>query len=183
MNIYSIFGPTINYTDSQNTENNTNPMNFLSSIFSREFNDLFQMNQPSSTTQSNNTTSTNTQTNVDEVIFFYNDLQPNSSSSGIPLHEMRNISSIEVCDNNDEEMCVICHQSIMNEQITRKLNTCSHKYHIHCIDEWLSSNKTCPTCRRELIVNTNETDDNVPPRTINTTLPLYQFRYGRDRTR
>ena len=29
----------------------------------------------------------------------------------------------------------------------------------------------------------NETDDNVPPRTINTTLPIYQFRYGRDRTR
>lgn len=183
MNIYSIFGPTINYSDSQNTEENTNPMNFLSSLFSREFNDLFRTNSSSrteTTPTERTTSSTNTQTNptnVEEVIFYYNDIQPLSTSNGIPLNEMRNISTLETCDNEEEEMCVICHQPIINEQIIRKLNICSHKYHIHCIDEWLSSNSTCPTCRRELIERTEDTT------TQRTTLPIYQFRYGRDRTR
>jgi len=181
MNIYSIFGPTINYSESQNSERNTNPMNFLSSLFSREFNELFQQNQPSSTTTQNNvseTTTSNTQTspNIEEVIFYYNDLQPLTTSQGIPLHQMRNISSLETCENETEEVCVICHQPIMNDQIIRTLNVCSHKFHIHCIDEWLSSNRTCPTCRRELI-DTQETTEQQ-----RTTLPVYQFRYGRDRT-
>ena len=186
MNIYSIFGPTINYSDSQNIEENTNPMNFLSSLFSREFNELFRNNSSSreetNTSTERTTSSTNTQTsptNVEEVIFYYNDIQPLSTSNGIPLNEMRNISTLETCDNEDEDMCVICHQPILNQQIFRKLNTCSHKYHIHCIDEWLSSNSTCPTCRRELI---NRPEDTTTHRTP-LNLPIYQFRYGRDRTR
>lgn len=189
MNIYSIFGPTINYSDSQNSNQNTNPMNFLSSLFSREFNELFQQNQSSTTTQNNaqnnvqnnvpETTNSNTQTspNVEEVIFYYNDLQPLTTSSGIPLNQMVNISSINTSNNIGEEMCVICHQPIMNDQIIRKLNICSHQFHVHCIDEWLSSNRTCPTCRRELIEDTQETTEQQ-----RTTLPIYQFRFGRDRT-
>ena len=186
MNIYSIFGPTINYGNSRHTEENTNPMNFLSSLFSREFNELFR-NNSSSTTEPNDSTerttsSTNTQTNptnVEEVIFYYNDIQSPSTSNGIPLNEMRDISTIETCDNENEEICVICHQPILKEQIYRKLNICSHKYHIHCIDEWLSSNSTCPTCRRELVERTEDT----ATQRIPFNLPIYQFRYGRDRTR
>ena len=187
MNIYSIFGPTINYRESNSTEQNTNPMNFLSSIFSREFNDLFHINPSSSETNESSTETNGTSTdnttqtspNIEEVIFYYNDLQTMSSQNGIPLNEMRNISTIETMEEESDEICVICHQPITNQQIIRKLNGCSHKFHIHCIDEWLSSNSTCPTCRRELIESSEE---NTTRRTTST-LPIYQFRYGRDRTR
>ncbi|XP_037374279.1 E3 ubiquitin-protein ligase RLIM-like [Talpa occidentalis] len=28
---------------------------------------------------------------------------------------------------------------------------CTHEYHVHCIDRWLSENTTCPICRREVV--------------------------------
>lgn len=182
MNIFSIFGPTINYSEPpSSSENNVNPINFLSSLFSREFMDLFQENSSSTNTtpptNTNETENTSTQTtsNIEEVIFYYNDIQPSSTQNGIPLNEMRNISTLETCENENEEVCVICHQPILNQQIFRKLNHCSHKFHIHCIDEWLTSNRTCPTCRTELYENRQETTET----SARTSLPLYQFRYGR----
>ena len=184
MNIYSIFGPTI-YSDSQNSDPSPNPMNFLSSLFSTEFNELFQRSQSNQrpTTQNNSTerttTSTQTTPNIEEVIFYYNDLQPFTVPTGIPLNEMRNISTLENVEEETDEVCVICHQPITRNQMIRKLNSCSHQFHIHCIDEWLSSNRTCPTCRRDLIEDTSNTTDS----SQRSTLPTYQFRYGRERTR
>ncbi|XP_020244539.1 E3 ubiquitin-protein ligase ATL4-like [Asparagus officinalis] len=46
----------------------------------------------------------------------------------------------------DEELCAICLEEYEG-QLLRTL-TCTHKYHATCIDRWLSSNRTCPQCRR-----------------------------------
>lgn len=190
MNIYSIFGPTINYSSSSNRRerNHTSPMSFLSSIFSPEINDILQQHISSSPRQGNNiSTQTNTTQNqnqnqnqqqVEEILFFYEPLnQTSTENQGVTLNQMRDISSIEPNENSEEEkICVICHQQIELNQIIRKLNSCSHEFHIHCIDEWLSSHSNCPTCRQNLI---EETEPAQPPTRRS---PFYQFRYGRDRT-
>ncbi|XP_006163845.1 E3 ubiquitin-protein ligase RLIM-like [Tupaia chinensis] len=33
---------------------------------------------------------------------------------------------------------------------------CSHEYHVHCIDRWLSQNITCPICRRKVVDSDRE---------------------------
>ncbi|XP_047391152.1 E3 ubiquitin-protein ligase RLIM-like [Sciurus carolinensis] len=45
--------------------------------------------------------------------------------------------------------CSICLTEFKESNKIRIL-PCSHEYHIHCIDRWLSENSTCPVCRREL---------------------------------
>lgn len=192
MNIYSIFGPTINYNTSQNRTRRDpfSPINFLSSIFSQEVNEILQQHiSPSTTNQGTSTTNqgtttinqettTQNQQQVEEVLFFFEPLnQTSTENQGVSLSQMRDISSIEPNENSEEEkICVICHQQIELNQIIRKLNSCSHEFHVHCIDEWLSSHSSCPTCRQNLI------EDTEPAQQPTRRSPFYQFRYGRDRT-
>ena len=39
------------------------------------------------------------------------------------------------------------------EDKIKKLPTCNHYFHVHCIDKWLSTNVTCPLCRTSLFMN------------------------------
>ena len=52
-------------------------------------------------------------------------------------------------DESNTELCVICQDEIINNQIIRQIN-CRHIFHIDCIDEWFLENKKCPTCKYEL---------------------------------
>lgn len=45
-------------------------------------------------------------------------------------------------------ICVIC-QYPVSKEIVRKLTTCSHLFHIKCIDTWLTTSKVCPICMKE----------------------------------
>jgi hypothetical protein len=52
-------------------------------------------------------------------------------------------------DGNDTTRieCSICHISIINNEICRKINTCNHIFHQNCIDTWFNRHNTCPICR------------------------------------
>ncbi|KAK9012713.1 hypothetical protein V6N11_040751 [Hibiscus sabdariffa] len=43
--------------------------------------------------------------------------------------------------------CVICLSEIVAGERLRILPHCNHGFHIRCIDKWLSSHSSCPTCR------------------------------------
>jgi hypothetical protein len=45
--------------------------------------------------------------------------------------------------------CSICLQEYTPQDIIRKLKICVHRYHEHCINEWINTynNDTCPICR------------------------------------
>lgn len=51
---------------------------------------------------------------------------------------------------NDDKICLICHEQMTKNSIVRKLK-CNHFYHINCIDTWLINNNTCPKCRNKII--------------------------------
>lgn len=46
--------------------------------------------------------------------------------------------------------CAVCLCEFTETDQLRLLPTCSHAFHINCIDTWLLSNSTCPLCRGTL---------------------------------
>ncbi|KAJ8624580.1 hypothetical protein MRB53_033110 [Persea americana] len=47
--------------------------------------------------------------------------------------------------------CPICLGEFIDGEKVRALPKCNHGYHMKCIDTWLVSNSTCPTCRHSLV--------------------------------
>ena len=100
---------------------------------------------------------------LDNIIFYVDD--EIEQNNGLSITEINNNSTIETnFDSNvNEIICSICRQPIVN--ISRKLNNCSHSFHVACIDEWLVTNNTCPICRAV-----------IPTERVMRNQPL-QFRY------
>lgn len=47
--------------------------------------------------------------------------------------------------------CVICLSEFTLGERVRILPKCNHGFHVRCIDKWLNSHSSCPTCRHCLI--------------------------------
>ncbi|GAV63007.1 zf-RING_2 domain-containing protein [Cephalotus follicularis] len=50
----------------------------------------------------------------------------------------------------DQFDCAVCLCEFTDQDKLRLLPSCSHAFHINCIDTWLLSNSTCPLCRGTL---------------------------------
>ncbi|KAF5790640.1 putative transcription factor C2H2 family [Helianthus annuus] len=46
--------------------------------------------------------------------------------------------------------CAICLGDFAKGEQIRILPKCNHGYHVRCIDKWLCSHSSCPTCRQSL---------------------------------
>lgn len=47
--------------------------------------------------------------------------------------------------------CAICLGEFESGERVRVLPLCNHGFHVRCIDPWLASHSSCPTCRRSLL--------------------------------
>jgi len=47
--------------------------------------------------------------------------------------------------------CPICLVEFVEGEEVRILPKCNHGFHVRCIDTWLSSHSSCPTCRQNLL--------------------------------
>ncbi len=52
---------------------------------------------------------------------------------------------------NIDNKCVVCQYEFKNGDNITKLN-CGHVFHTDCVDTWLSKNKVCPMCHKEIVV-------------------------------
>lgn len=50
--------------------------------------------------------------------------------------------------------CAVCLNEFQEEEKLRRIPTCSHVFHIDCIDVWLQNNANCPLCRTSISIST-----------------------------
>ena len=96
---------------------------------------------------------------VDMIEILRNELTYDEYQSNIELGEQIgkveigvddiNKVTIEVNENFKDLKCPIC-QEELNELEKKRRTICDHIFCSECISEWLSKNKTCPVCNKEL---------------------------------
>ncbi|XP_048090015.1 E3 ubiquitin-protein ligase TTC3 isoform X1 [Alosa alosa] len=50
---------------------------------------------------------------------------------------------------NMEDPCIICHEDVLPENLC--VLECRHGFHHECINSWLNTQSTCPTCRKHVL--------------------------------
>ncbi|KAM6976449.1 E3 ubiquitin-protein ligase RLIM isoform 1-T2 [Aplochiton taeniatus] len=71
---------------------------------------------------------------------------------GLTKEQIDNLSTRNFGQSDALKTCSVCITEYAEGNKLRKL-PCSHEYHVHCIDRWLSENSTCPICRRGVLVS------------------------------
>lgn len=54
-------------------------------------------------------------------------------------------------DGDSSTECAICITEFTDGEEIRILPLCNHAFHVACIDKWLTSRSSCPSCRRILV--------------------------------
>lgn len=67
--------------------------------------------------------------------------------------------------------CPICLGEFVDGEKVRVLPKCHHGFHVRCIDIWLASHSSCPTCRQSLLEQSPCPDSNVTEFELNLVLP------------
>ncbi|XP_022889450.1 NEP1-interacting protein-like 2 [Olea europaea var. sylvestris] len=88
------------------------------------------------------------ETNQSEI----SDIFEVNSTRGLSLDVIKKLPSykyhsMETMKSSQEINCTICLQDFENGDCARMLPRCRHSFHLHCTDEWLIRNGTCPICR------------------------------------
>ncbi|KAH7841488.1 hypothetical protein Vadar_030470 [Vaccinium darrowii] len=55
--------------------------------------------------------------------------------------------------------CPICLGEFLGGEKVRVLPKCHHGFHVRCIDMWLASHSSCPTCRQSLLPASSHATD------------------------
>jgi hypothetical protein len=76
-------------------------------------------------------------------------LYNNLKKLDIKINILKDSSEIGVIEKNlDNNLyCPICLKKLPINKNIKRLESCNHKFHIKCINTWLSKNNNCPTCR------------------------------------
>ncbi|KAK6486295.1 E3 ubiquitin-protein ligase RNF6-like [Huso huso] len=86
--------------------------------------------------------------------FLLNDDEDDEHPRGLTKEQIDNLSTRNYGEGNLEaelsKTCSVCINEYAAGNKLRRL-PCSHEFHIHCIDRWLSENSTCPICRQPVL--------------------------------
>ncbi|XP_012633990.1 E3 ubiquitin-protein ligase RNF6 [Microcebus murinus] len=86
--------------------------------------------------------------------FLLNEGEDDDRIRGLTKEQIDNLSTRNYEHNSiDSDLGKICSVCISDYVTGNKLRQlpCTHEFHIHCIDRWLSENCTCPICRQPVL--------------------------------
>ncbi|XP_018730918.2 NEP1-interacting protein 1 [Eucalyptus grandis] len=72
-------------------------------------------------------------------------------------HSFDRIRSIDITEDHlmdssgNINSCSICLQDFECEDVAWRLPNCCHLFHLHCIDKWISTQRSCPLCRSPIV--------------------------------
>lgn len=77
---------------------------------------------------------------------------PRLGRDGIKRRVLRSLP-VEVygCGEVIDDVCAICLGEFVDGEKVRVLPRCAHGFHVRCVDAWLVSHGSCPTCRCPVI--------------------------------
>ncbi|KAF5734930.1 putative RING-H2 finger protein ATL5M precursor [Tripterygium wilfordii] len=58
-----------------------------------------------------------------------------------------------------EAECAICLSEFVEGEGIQVLGRCKHGFHVQCIQKWLSSHSSCPTCRRSCLASSTSSSE------------------------
>ncbi|XP_068604072.1 E3 ubiquitin-protein ligase RNF6 [Brachionichthys hirsutus] len=86
--------------------------------------------------------------------FLLNDEEDDEHPRGLTKEQIDNLSTRTYgqasLEGEGGRACSVCINEYAQGNRLRRL-PCSHEFHIHCIDRWLSENNTCPICRQPIL--------------------------------
>ncbi|KAL5203038.1 hypothetical protein ABZP36_013990 [Zizania latifolia] len=87
-----------------------------------------------------------------------------SCGGGIRKCALRSIP-VEVYSGGEEteDVCAICLGEFADGEKVRVLPRCGHGFHVRCVDAWLVSHGSCPTCRRPVLDGGRAVPRGTPP--------------------
>jgi hypothetical protein len=91
----------------------------------------------------------NTDYESDSTVYGFPDYMEEEKTN-LSLVNRNSSVSIYLRGINPLERCVICYDYLKSFQVVRTL-VCQHHFHQKCLDKWLETRKTCPTCRFDLL--------------------------------
>jgi hypothetical protein len=78
----------------------------------------------------------------------------NAPCKGIKKAALQSLPTVSwLVRREEEEECAICLAEFASGDVVRVLPPCGHRFHAACVDVWLLSSSTCPSCRRALVVS------------------------------
>lgn len=82
------------------------------------------------------------------------DIYDVAGAKGLSKHVIKQLPRCSFNSNklneSDQASCTICLQDFKEGECTKRLPSCSHYFHLGCIDEWLARNGSCPICRKDV---------------------------------
>jgi len=91
--------------------------------------------------------------------FLLNDEEDEEHPRGLTKEQIDNLATRTYdqasLDGEVGRACSVCINEYAQGNKLRRL-PCSHEFHIHCIDRWLSENNTCPICRQPILATHHE---------------------------
>ncbi|KAF9618723.1 hypothetical protein IFM89_002418 [Coptis chinensis] len=85
-----------------------------------------------------------------------NSQAPAAANKGLKKSVLRSLPRLTFngTGNNDAKLaeCAICLSEFVDGVEIRVLPQCGHGFHVGCIDTWLGSHSSCPSCRQILVV-------------------------------
>ncbi|KAL5221724.1 hypothetical protein ABZP36_026437 [Zizania latifolia] len=78
------------------------------------------------------------------------DGEEGAGAAGLKKRALRSIP-VEVYGGGGAEDCAICLGEFADGEKVRVLPRCGHGFHVRCVDTWLVSHDSCPTCRGSVL--------------------------------